>query len=125
MTISGVVTGEACTRAVRIDAIEREMHKPPQPERTTSSPEEEGQDGAEMRGPLTVLQLKQPGPFQGLLPKGQQVVLSALCDQDGDGRVAPPNDLIALEIPIGLTESDIEGVEIALGPFPAPTGQGN
>ncbi len=124
VTISGVVSGAACTKTVRIDAIEREIDMPPQPEREASATEEEGAEGGEMRGPLTVIELQAPGPFEGLLPKGQQVVLSALCDQDGDGRVAPPHDLIALEIPIGLTEVDIEGVEIVLGAFPAPTGQG-
>jgi hypothetical protein len=104
VTISGEVTG-TCSGTLRLDIIEVEASVG-------------GGGGSKPLGPLTTIELKGPGPFKGVAPRGKNIIVSALCDENGDGRVAAPDDNVAFGSPIGVTDKDRDGIELKLQPFP-------
>jgi hypothetical protein len=113
--LSGTVAGE-CAGLLRVDIIE--VQKSAEGGRQPS--------GSTNGGPLTVIPLTAPGPFEGVMPKGKRVMVSALCDQDNDGRVAPPGDAIAFGNDLGSADADVADIKLELKPFPTggPGGKG-
>jgi hypothetical protein len=112
--VSGTIGGD-CTGMLRLDVIE------------VQKMEGGRQGGASANeGPLTVIQLSAPGPFDGVMPKGKRVMISALCDQNNDGKISAPTDNIAFGTDLGVVDSDHTDIKLELKPFPTtgPGGRG-
>lgn len=67
---------------------------------------------AEPGNPIAVLQLPDGATsWEVLAPKDADVVLTAICDIDRDGRLSP-DDWLAELLPVGRAEADQEGLEL-------------
>lgn len=97
VTISGTVSGSTCKGKIRIDVLDG-----PGSQAAAGQPP----------GPLTVLEVGQAGPFQLLVPKGRNIAVSALCDNDGDNKIIPPTDSVAFGGPVGDTTKDIADLKL-------------
>jgi hypothetical protein len=95
-TLSGTVSG-GCDGKLRIDVLSQ----------TPVSGE------AGKVGPLTAVEMSEPGPFEVLVPEGDKVELSAICDADGDDRVGAGDSLSAPLAAAGLSAAK-SGIALTL-----------
>jgi len=98
-SLSGTVSGD-CSGKLRIDVLSK----------TPVSGE------AGKVGPLTALEMSAPGAFEIVVPEGDNVELSAICDADGDDKVGPGDWLSAPLSAAGLKTTQ-SGIELALEPL--------
>ncbi|MFT5684897.1 MAG: hypothetical protein ACI8RZ_005842 [Myxococcota bacterium] len=113
-TVSGEVSG-ACEGTIRIDVIDGSLAGAP--------PSPDGQ----IPGPLTTLAMDAIGAFSVVVPKGKPVNLSALCDNDKDGKITNSVDALSLGAQLGEISGDQDGVSLelsALSPSGVPEGAG-
>lgn len=97
--LSGTVEG-ACEGALRIDVLS-----------ATPVSEEAG-----AVGPLSALEMEKPGPFEVVVPEGDTVELSALCDVDKDDRIGMGDMLSAPGGAMGLSAAKT-GITLSLEPL--------
>ena len=113
-TVSGTVSGD-CEGSIRIDVIDGSLAgAPPSP------------DG-KVPGPLTTLTMEATGEFSAAVPKGKPINLSALCDNDKDGKISNGTDSLSLGAQLGEISADQDGVSLelnALTPAGVPEGSG-
>ena len=69
--------------------------------------------GSAPTGPLTATDLSGPGSFSVVVPKGKTVMLSAVCDADGDGVISNTEAVSEPGKAEGLT-GDKSGIELEL-----------
>ena len=113
-TISGEVSG-ACEGTIRIDIIDGSLAGAP--------PSPDGQ----IPGPLTTLDMEAVGAFSVAVPKGKPINLSALCDNDKDGKITNSVDALSLGAQLGEISGDQDGVSLelsSLSPSGVPEGAG-
>ena len=113
-TISGEVSG-TCEGTIRIDIIDGSLAGAP--------PSPDGQ----IPGPLTTLDMEAVGAFSVVVPKGKPINLSALCDNDKDGKITNSVDALSLGAQLGEISGDQDGVSLelsALSPSGVPEGAG-
>jgi hypothetical protein len=65
-------------------------------------------------GPLTIFTMTGSGPFTLVAPKDKSVNLTALCDNDNDGKISNTIDAISLGAKLGTLTSDQSGVSLEL-----------
>lgn len=106
VTVSGEVVGE-CTGLARIDII------------PGTQPGGGGGPGAKGGpSPLTTLDLEGSGAFAVLVPKGEEVMINALCDMDNDGKIVLGTDKLARGEVLGALDADKEGLTLDLSQGP-------
>ncbi len=99
VTLSGALSG-VCPNAIRVDVIRKNA----------------GPGGGEAgTGTLTSLDLAQPGQFELAVPRGNEVILIALCDTDGDGKISTGVDYRSKPMEFEELNDDRSGFEIAIG----------
>jgi hypothetical protein len=98
-SLSGTVSG-GCDGKLRIDVLSQ----------TPVSGE------AGKVGPLTAVEMSEPGSFEVLVPEGDKVELSAICDADGDDRVGAGDSLSAPMAAAGLSATK-SGIALTLEPL--------
>ena len=97
--LSGTVEG-SCDGDLRIDVLS-----------ATPVSEEAGQVG-----PLSALELDEPGAFEVVVPEGDTVELSAICDVDDDDRIGMGDLLSAPGGAMGLSAAK-SGITLTLQPL--------
>jgi hypothetical protein len=98
-TLSGTVSG-GCDGKLRIDVLSQ----------TPVSGE------AGKVGPLTAVEMNEPGAFEVVVPEGDKVELSAICDADGDDRVGAGDSLSAPMAAAGMS-AEKSGIQLTLEPL--------
>ena len=97
--LSGTVEG-SCDGYLRIDVLS-----------ATPVSAEAGQVG-----PLSAVELEEPGAFEVVVPEGDTVELSAICDADDDDRIGMGDLLSAPGGAMGLSEAK-SGITLTLEPL--------
>ena len=113
-TVTGEVLGD-CEGTVRIDVIDGSLAGAP--------PSPDGQ----VPGPLTTLNMDGVGSFSVAVPKGKPINLSALCDNDKDGKITNSVDALSLGAQLGELSADQGDVSLELNsltPSGVPEGAG-
>ena len=75
-------------------------------------------------GPLTTVELTAPGPFSIKIPKDTEVMINALCDEDGDKKIVGGKDKLARGEMLKALSEDKGGVELTLDDTGAVGGGG-
>ena len=78
-----------------------------------------GKGGGAPVGPVTMLDLASPGPFELVLPRGLDGKLAALCDEDRDGYIRPESDKLSEPVLLGVLDEEQEGIVLTLIAPPA------
>ena len=77
---------------------------------------------AQTKGPLTGKDLEEAGEFTIAVPKGSSVSLTALCDDNKDGKITEKDDKLSSGARIGSISEDKDNVELVLEAIQPPTG---
>ena len=103
--IRGTISG-SCEGKLRLDVLS-----------LTDSPAD-----AQTKGPLTGKDLDEAGEFAIAVPKGSSVSLTALCDDNNDGKITEKDDKLSSGARIGSISEDKDNVELVLESIQPPTG---
>ena len=103
--IRGTIAG-SCEGKLRLDVLS-----------LTDSPAD-----AQTKGPLTGKDLEEAGEFTIAVPKGSSVSLTALCDDNKDGKITEKDDKLSSGARIGSISEDKDNVELVLEAIQPPTG---
>ncbi|MDP6934793.1 MAG: hypothetical protein QGG40_17865, partial [Myxococcota bacterium] len=114
VTASGTVSGD-CSGTVRVDVIEQGMGSFTPTGNGEGTPGTDGVKGPSGPAkPLTTFELSGTGDFSVAIPKGANVMVSALCDSNGDGRIDPSMDALSRPAELGTLNADKTGLNLQL-----------